>query len=65
MYAHIKIAYREGEGGSKMAKMLRTYYMDAPPSCVDFNYLHGIVFEWTSTSTCIVTYHAYSFEALV
>ena len=29
MYAHIKIAYRGG-GGSKMAKMLRTYYMDAP-----------------------------------
>ena len=28
MYAHIKIAYRGG--GSKMAKMLRTYYMDAP-----------------------------------
>ena len=31
MYAHIKIAYREGEGGgSKMTKMLRTYYMDCP-----------------------------------
>ena len=29
MSAHIKIAYREGRG-SKMAKMLRTYYMDAP-----------------------------------
>ena len=28
MYAHIKNAYRGGGGG--VAKMLRTYYMDAP-----------------------------------